>query len=66
MIIWIALDLEVVRDEKYGMYLKSIILVIFQSDTLLLANVYENFRNINLVLHILSVPGLVWQACLKE
>ena len=66
MIIWIALGLEVVSDKKYGMYLKSIILVIFQSDTLLLANVYENFRNINLVLHIFSVPGLVWQACLKK
>ena len=43
-----------------------------QSDTLLLVDVFENFRNkcteiyeLDLA-HFLSVPGLVWQACLKK
>ena len=43
-----------------------------QSDTLLLADVFENFRNTCLKVyeldpvHFLSLPGLVWQACLKK
>ena len=43
-----------------------------QSDTLLLADVSENFRNMCLKVyeldaaHFLSLPGLAWQACLKE
>ena len=43
-----------------------------QSDTLLLANAFENFRDICIKeceldpAHILSLPGLVWQACLKN
>ena len=43
-----------------------------QSDTLLLANVFENFRNKCIEIyeldaaHFLSVPGLAWQACLKK
>ena len=43
-----------------------------QSDTLLLANVFENFRDtcINVYeldpAHFLSLPGLAWQACLKK
>ena len=42
-----------------------------QSDTLLLADVYENFRNMCLNIyeldpvHFVSAPGLAWQACLK-
>ena len=42
-----------------------------QSDTLLLANVFENFRNKYLEIYELdpiyfvSAPGLAWQACLK-
>ena len=42
-----------------------------QSDTLLLADVYENFRNMCLEkyrldsAHFVSAPGLAWQACLK-
>ena len=43
-----------------------------QCDTLLLTDVFENFRNnfieiyeLDLV-HFLSVPGLAWQACLKK
>ena len=43
-----------------------------QSDTLLLADVFENFRNMCLEIYELdpvyfvSAPGLVWQACLKR
>ena len=43
-----------------------------QSDTLLLADVFENFRNKCLEVyeldpaHFLSLPGLAWQACLKK
>ena len=43
-----------------------------QSDTLLLADVFENFRNTCLKLyeldpaHLLSSTGLAWQACLKK
>ena len=43
-----------------------------QSDTLLLADVFESFRNISLGIYghdpayFVSAPGLAWQACLKE
>ena len=43
-----------------------------QSDTLLLAHVFENFRDMCLKEyeldpdHFLSLPGLAWQACLKK
>ena len=43
-----------------------------QSDTLLLADVFENFRDMCLKeyeldpAHLLSLPGLAWQACLKK
>ena len=43
-----------------------------QSDTLLLANVFENFRNKCIEIyelvpaHFLSAPGLAWQTCLKK
>ena len=43
-----------------------------QSDTLLLADVFKNFRNTCLKVyeldpaHFLSLPGLAWQACLKK
>ena len=43
-----------------------------QSDTLLLADVFENFRNTCLKVyeldpaHFLPLPGLAWQACLKK
>ena len=42
-----------------------------QSDTLLLADVFENFRNTCIKVHeldpahVLSLPGLIWQASLK-
>ena len=43
-----------------------------QSDTLLLADVFENFRDICIKeyeldpAHFVSLPGLAWQACLKK
>ena len=43
-----------------------------QSDTLLLADVFENFRDMCIkeyeldLAHFLSLPGLAWQACLKK
>ena len=43
-----------------------------QSDTLLLADVFENFRNTCIKVYeldpanFLSIPGLAWQACLKK
>ena len=43
-----------------------------QSDTLLLADVFENFRHMCLkeyeldTVHFVSLPGLAWQVCLKK
>ena len=43
-----------------------------QSDTLLFADVFQNFRNMCIKVyeldpaHFLSLPGLAWQACLKK
>ena len=43
-----------------------------QSDTLLLADVFEDFRNTCIKVyeldpaHFLSAPRLAWQACLKK
>ena len=43
-----------------------------QSDTLFLADVFENFRNMCIkvyevdLAHFLSAPGLAWQTCLKK
>ena len=43
-----------------------------QSDTLLLADIFENFRNKCIKIyeldpaHFLSAPRLAWQACLKN
>ena len=43
-----------------------------QSDTLLLADVFENFKDMCIEVyeldraHFLSLPGLAWQACLKK
>ena len=51
-------------DEYHDLYL--------QSDTLLLSDVYENFRNMCLDIYELdpayfvSAPGLAWQACFKK
>ena len=44
----------------------------FQSDTLLLADVFVNFRNKCIEIyeldpaHFLSAPALAWQACFKK
>ena len=44
----------------------------FQSDTLLLADLFENFRNMCIDIYeldtakFLSAPGLAWQATLKK
>ena len=52
------------RGEYHNLYV--------QSDTLLLADVFENFRNKCLEIYELdpinfvSAPGLAWQACLKK
>ena len=43
-----------------------------QSDTLLLADVFENFRSMCIKVyeldpaHFLTAPGIAWQACLKK
>ena len=43
-----------------------------QNDTLLLTDVFENFRNMCIKVykldpaHFLSAPGLAWQACLRK
>ena len=43
-----------------------------QSDTLILADIFENFRNKSIEIyeldpaHFLSAPGLAWQVCLKK
>ena len=54
-------------------YLSILLIKIYvQSDTLLLADVFENFRNMCIKVyeldpaHFLSAPGLAWQACLKK
>ena len=52
------------RGEYHDVYVKS--------DTLLLADVYGNFRNMCLDIYgldpvyFVSAPGLAWQACLKQ
>ena len=77
------LDLENIRDEDYAHAQK--VWAVFeirnlgeyhnlyaQSDTLLLADVLENFRNKCIEIYELdpicfvSAPGLAWQICLKK
>ena len=46
--------------------------VYVQSDTLLLSDVFENFRDKYIEIyeldlpHVLSVPGLAWEACFEK
>ena len=48
------------------------IMIYVQSDTALLADVFENFRDKCIEIYkidpayFLSAPGLAWQACLKD
>ena len=58
-------DFEIKKLEEYhDLYV--------QSDTLLLADVFENFRNMCLKIYeldpakFISVPGLVWELALKK
>ena len=60
--------------KQYGKYLKygDYHDLHVQSDTLLLADVFENFRD-NCIeiyrldpIYFVSAPGLAWQACLKK
>ena len=77
------LYLENITDKDIYMlkkYLKSLNLknlgeyqdLYVQSDTLLLDDVFENFRNKCIEIceldpaHFLSAPGLTWKACLKK
>ena len=76
------LNLEGITDEDYNHAQKVCDLfeirnlseyhdLYFQSDTLLLADVFENFRDKCIDIyefdpsHFVSAPGLAWQACLK-
>ena len=60
--------MEVFEIKKLGEYHD----IYVQSDTLLLADVFENFRDKCIEIygldpaHFLSAPGLAWQACLKK
>ena len=77
------LNKEVITDEDYAhaqkvwkvFEIKNLLQchdLYVQSDTLLLADVFENFRNKCIEIyeldpaHFLSAPGLAWQACLKK
>ena len=61
--VWDALNIKNLG-EYHGLYV--------QSDTALLADVFENFRDKCIEIyefdpaHFLSAPGLAWQACLKK
>ena len=61
--VWNVSEINI-RGEYHDLYV--------QSDTLLLADVYENFRNMCLEkyqldpVYFVSAPGLAWQACLKK
>ena len=60
--------LEYLINKKLGDYHHLYV----QSDTLVLADIFENFRNMCIEVyeldpaHFLSAPGLEWQACLKK
>ena len=61
--VWEVFEIKYIG-ENYDLYVLS--------DTLLLADVFENFRDKCIEIyeldpaHFLSAPGLAWQACLKK
>ena len=61
--VWNIFEINIIGD-YHDLYVKS--------DTLLLADVYENFRNMCFEkyqldpTYFVSAPGLAWQACLKK
>ena len=81
---YIKLNLEDITDEDYGQHAKKVWEVFemkdqgeynglyVQCDTLLLADVFGNFRDKCIEIykldpaHFLSAQGLAWQACLKN
>ena len=60
------------KSEKLGDYHDIYIYIYMQSDTLLLADVFENFRDMCIKVyeldpaHFVLLPGPAWQACLKK
>ena len=57
--------------EEFCTYIDDYHDLYVQTDTLLLANVFEKFRDTCIEIHgldpsLLSAPGLAWQACLKK
>ena len=80
---YINLNLEDISDEDYTHAQKAWNIfkiknlgeyhdLYVQSDTLLLADIYENFRSMCLnkyeldLVYFVSAPGLAWEACLKK
>ena len=58
--------------DYHGFYVRDYHDFYVRSDTLLLADVFQNFRKMYLKIyelgsvHFLSLPGLAWQAALKK
>ena len=67
-----SLNMENITDVDYNKNLGDYHDLYVQSETLLLADVFKNFRNKCMEIyeldpaHFLSAPGLAWQACLKK
>ena len=67
-----SLNMENITDVDYNKNLGDYHDLYVQSETLLLADVFKNFRNKYMEIyeldpaHFLSAPGLAWQACLKK
>ena len=67
-----SLNMENITDVDYNKNLGDYHDLYVQSETLLLADVFKNFRNKCMEIyeldpaHFLSAPGLAWQTCLKK